>query len=575
MAARANELWKQSECEYFRQKSKQIFERVRPTWIDVGQWVAPDRTNWLLYRDPGARKNHHIVDITHRLALRSFTSGFLDGNTSTSRPWFAIVDPDPDINGYSENRQWLDRYTERCLATFSGSNFYNSEALFYYEYGTFNNGCQYIEEIQSERLHYHNLEPGSYYVMNNAYGLPIILVREFSMSVQALVKRYGKKDPRTGKYLWENFSDRVRRAYETGNYAVQVDVVNIVRENEYYDVNVPPVGNNRPWVSLHYELGGVQSNYAVTGEEFGTLEDGKERKYLEVNFSKRKPFVLGRGHVSGNFEWAEEGPSTMALGSIKSLNKKAISKDVAMEQMLSPTYQGPSGVNKTHLTNQSNRYIPLNPTDAAQGGIRPINPINPAVATINADVMDLRQMVDKAYYADFLLYLSKNPKTRTAEETRAIIAEQQLVIGPNLQSLDWTHNVPHLDYVMDFVLDNDPYLPPIPEGLQGRTLKVDFISTFAQAQKAADLPSVFQYVTQMLNVAQLSADPRILDKVDFDKFGDILEDRLYLPAGLNRDQDKVESMRQRQQAAAERTAALQQTLPAVAGAVKDSSQSTT
>jgi hypothetical protein len=176
-------------------------------------------------------------------------------------------------------------------------------------------------------------------------------------------------------------------------------------------------------------------------------------------------------------------------------------------------------------------------------------------------------MVDKLFYADFLLYLSRNPKTRTAAETNAIVEEQQRIIGPSLQSLNSTYNVPVLEWVMDYVLFEDPYLEPPPEELQGQALKPEFVSIFAQAQRAADLPAIDRYVAMIGQVGQL--DPKILQKINTDKLADLYEDRLYLPSGLNNPQDKVDAMREQAQMQMQRQQMLQETLPAVAGAAKD------
>jgi hypothetical protein len=178
-------------------------------------------------------------------------------------------------------------------------------------------------------------------------------------------------------------------------------------------------------------------------------------------------------------------------------------------------------------------------------------------------------MVDKLYYADFLLFLSKNPKTRTATETNAILQEQQLVIGPNLQSLNWSYNVPVIEFVMDYVLFEGAWIQenPPPEALTEKALRPEFISPFAQAQKAADLPSIDRYIAMVMDVGQVN--PRIFDKVNLDKLADLYEDRLFLPAGLNNPQAKVDAMREQAQMQAQQQQMLQEALPAVAGAAKD------
>lgn len=553
-------------CEYLRNQAKQRFDQVRSTWIDCGKWAAPHRIKWLLSQTPGERNNQHIVDPTHLLALRSYVAGFLEGNTSASRPWYRIMAQDPDANDVPEHKAWLQQYTRRTLAVLSSSNFYNSAGQIYYDYGVFNTAAHYIDELNG-RLFFHTLTPGSYYVINNGYGEAVVMVREFSLNVKAVVDTYGTK--KNGKWDWSNFSSGVRKMYEDGNYNQNVDVVQVIQENKDFDPSKPIAGKNRKWLAVTYEAGGNFADYNNGDSVFGASnpDPRDEDKYLKISYSKRKPFILAKSDVSNNFEYGEKGPTLDALGLIKSLNKKAIGKDQALEQMLRPPLQGPANLKKSYITTAPNSYVPLDAQSMAQKGLRTIFEVNPAIGALVGDVMDLRQQVDKIYYADYLLYLSRNPKTRTATETNAILQEQQLIIGPNLQSLNWTYNVPVVEFIMDFVLDEDPFLEPPPEGLAGQFLRTEFVSVFAQAQKAADLPSIDRFVSMVSEVGQLR--PEIWDKVNLDKLADLYEDRLFLPTGLNNPQAKVDALREQAQMMQQRQQMLQETLPAVAGAAKD------
>lgn len=559
-------MYSKSQCEYLRLQSKQRFDRVKTSWIECGKWALPHRTRTLQGQMEGERNNNHIVDSTHILALRSYVAGFLEGNTSASRPWYRIVHADPDVNHNPQNREWLDLFTRRTLNALSQSNFYHSAGAFYYDFGVFNTGAHYIDELPNG-LHFHNLEPGTYYCLNNNIGVADILIREFSLTVKALVDTYGVK--KKGNYIWSNISPAVRKMFEDGLYTQKIDLVHIVRPNLDFNPEEPVAGMNKQWLSMTYELGTTNSQYYQDGSESGimTPDPQGEQIFLKKSASKRKPFIVGRAESSGNFEYGEKGPTLDALGLIKSLNKKAIGKDIALDQMLKPALQGPASLRKSYISSAPNSYVPLDAQSIAQGGLKPIFQMNPAIAALNQDVSDLRNQVEKLYYADYLLYLTRNPKTRTATETNAVIQEQQLIIGPNLQSLNWTYNSPVVDFVMDYVLDEDPYLPPAPEGLQGEFLRTDFISVFAQAQKAADLPSIDRYAQMIQTVGQLQ--PQIFDKINLDKLADLYEDRLFLPAGLNNSQSKVDKMREQAQAQAEKQQMMHETIPALAGAAKD------
>lgn len=565
----AGEMYSKTQCEFLRNQAKQRFDPIRATMIDCGRWALPHRIKWLLSQMPGERNNNHIVDVTHILALRSYVAGFLEGNTSATRPWFRMGVSDQDVNNQEENRTWLDKYTRRCLQVLSTSNFYHAAGGFYYDYGALGTGAHYIDELQDGRLFFHTLTPGSYYVLNNGRGEAVIMVREFQLTVKALVDTYGIKN-KNGVANWDNFSSSVRKMYEDGNYAQLVDVVHIIEENKHFDPKGPQVLLNKKWIQLTYERGGSAGGPYYQngqGEAVDLQSDLEKKRYLKVAASRRKPFIVGRGDSTSNYEYGEKWPTLDSLGSIKSLNKKAIGKDQALDQMLRPPMQGPANLRKSYITTAANSYVPLDATSISQKGLQPIFQVNPAIAPLLQDVTDLRNFVDKMYYADYLLYLSRNPKTRTATETNAIVQEQQLIIGPNLQSLNWTYNVPVLDFVMDYVLFDDPLMEPPPDALAGKFLRPEFISVFAQAQKAADLPAIDRYIAMIMNVGQVQ--PSVFQKANLDKLADLYEDRLYLPAGLNRPQAKVDSMREQAQAQADHDKMIQQTIPAMAGAAKD------
>lgn len=557
-----------TKCEFIRNQAKRKFDKVRGTWIDCLRWTIPHRATWILSQTPGERKNHHIVDPTHILAQRSFVAGFLEGNTSASRPWARMGSRDQERTDSFEGKEWLDHYTERVFKNLSTSNFYHAAGAFYYDYSSVNTGAHYIEELNEGGFFVHTLIPGSYFVINNAYGEAAIMVREFCLNVKSVVDTYGTKDE-NGKANWSNISSGTQKMYRDGNYSHPIEIVHIIIENPDFDVRNPDDPQNRKWLELTYETGGAGSHNFSEGEYIENLGADKNETYLKRFTTKRKPFIVGKS--TEDFEYGERGPTLDSLGLIKSLNKKAIAKDRGLEQMLAPTLQGPAALRKSYVSNAPNTYIPLDGRSiSANQKVESVYQLDGrGLNFLAGDVQDMRSQVDKLYYADFLLYLSKNPKTRTARETDAIVEEQQRIIGPNLQSLNWTYNVPVLEWVMDYTLFEDPYLRPPPQELEGQSLRPEMISVFAQAQRAYDLPQIDRYIAMVANVAQI--DPRVLDKANLDRLCDLYEDRLYLPAGLNNEQGKVEAKREQAQMEARRQQVLQETLPAVAGAAKDMS----
>ena len=73
----------------------------------------------------------------------------------------------------------------------------------------------------------------------------------------------------------------------------------------------------------------------------------EDETFLREAYSTRKPFIVGKSQSSDNFEYGETGPATMAMGVIKSLNKKCdIQRCGFRKKVLAPTIQGPANLKK-------------------------------------------------------------------------------------------------------------------------------------------------------------------------------------------------------------------------------------
>lgn len=555
------------DCDRLRNRLKSDFEIHRSTWKELMHWTLPYAGRYLSQSttQSGSRNNHHIVDPSHILALRSYVAGFLEGNTSASRPWYRLDHRDKLMRKIPSVRQYIDDLSWRSLQIAGSSNLYHALAEAYYYYGVVNTAVIFIEEYP-DGLHFRTLAPGTFYLLNDFRGRANHLVREFPMNVGALVKEYGKKD-KNGKIDWSNFTSHVRNFYERGDYNQVVMVCNVIKPNDKYDVNQPEVELNRPWISLTYEMvNGNETIPEMMNERYLKNEDGTD-KFLRIGAFQRKPFIAFNSTNLNNCPYGEFGPTYVGIGLIKSMNKKAITKDVALEQMVRPTTQGPASIKKSYMTLSPGGNIPLNDAQQLSGGLKRVFEISPAIQALVNDSDSLTNIINKIYYQDFLLYLTQNPKTRTAREVAAVQSEQQLVIGPNLQSLNWTLNKPLVEYLVNYVIFEDPFIGPPPPELQGESLDPVFISLFAQSQKSADLPSIEKYVGMVANLAPV--DRAIVDKLDVDFLADLLDDRLYLPPGLNRDQGKTDAIREKREQQLQQAQQLQETVPALAGAAKD------
>lgn len=527
------------------------FENIRHDWIDLLYWSNPYKVEFLLTKNAtGMRNNNHIIDPYHLLSKRAFVSGFMEGNTSSTRQWGQFETGDDDLNKYAPVKEFQQTLARKVFKKMNTTNLYKILPLTYEDMATVNTAAIYIDELPNDKIHHTPLDPGTYYLENDFKGDAIALVREFQLSVRQLVHTYGKKED--GKWDWSIFSKDVKTAYENSDYQRKINVVEWCGPNEFFDTNEIPVGKNRPWVCLTYEVGGY--NYSESGVQYQT-DSKDDNRFLRVQHRTSKPFIAPKNASANNFAYGQTGPMLDALGIVKSLNKKAVAKDILLDFATNQPMQGPASLMKSYRSLNPGDYVPLTATEMSMGGLKAVRENGQGYQLLDSDVEVLHRIVGKLFYEDYLLFMANNPKTRTAREVDVIEQEKQLIAGPLLQSMDHSLNVPLLEYYADYIIRTDPSLE-VPDELRGRSLQVKVTSVFAQVQRAADLPQVDRFVQAMAGLAQIN--PKILDKIDFDKYADIYDDRLYLPVGLNRDQTAVDAERERQQVIIERNIQLEQ-----------------
>lgn len=555
-----------NQLEFLRDEANKQFQQVEAAVKEAIYWTMPHRLPYLTGEHHGRRNNQHIVDPTHIIAQRSYVAGFLEGNTSASRAWIKWQHPDPLINKIDRVRKWMDKFNDRCTANAQDSNLYLALGEFYYEYSSANTGVLF-KENRNGKMFWTVLPAGSYRLLMGPDGRANVLIYQRTMSVKMVVEEYGEYDE-NGKCDWSKFSDRVKNAYECGKYSEEIEVVTTVMPNKLFNEKMAELGKNRKVVAITYESTRPSrvTGYDPMGGRYQApkKEDGTDR-VLRTGYYKTQPFIAGK-NSGGMFPYGERGPTTEALGLIKANNRRRLKQDKAIDQMVDPSTYGPASIRKSYISTNPNVHMPLSDSEMKMGGIKRLFEINPAIGALIQDTQDERGLINKLYYQDFLLYLSQNQKTRTAEEVRAIDNEKQLVVGPNFQSLNWTLNLPLANLIAEWTLENDPYMEPPPPELGGQSIQPTFISLFAQAQKSADLPNIQTFLNMILGMAPVNQE--ILLKLDTEVLADIYSDRLFLPYGLVRSKESVDAIKEQMQNEMRRQQQLE-TIQTAAGAAKD------
>lgn len=508
-------------------------EQWLPVWKEISEYILPGRGVFDKQQpNQGDRKDKKIIDPTAQQSLHVLSAGLQGGLTSPSRPWFRLTLSDAELADYSPVRLWLDDVERRMFHVLSQTNIYNSLHTLYQEVGAFGTGCMLIEEDIEHVLLAQTFTVGEYCLSYGVDGLPNQFARSFWLTAQQMKEQFEE----------ENLSDGVLNALNAG------------RIDQYFRVNHMIYADEKAKHGMRYT--------SVYWEE-GKLEP---ERVLRVAHYVEMPIIAPRWEVAGG-DFYGRAPGWYVLGEAKTLQLMRKNYLQAAEIMIAPPLVGHNGLRRSHA--QDNVFRPnsityVDNTDPNMS-FRPLYQVNPDMPGQVTAIMDSREIIKKAFFADLFLAILRNPnKQMTATQVNAINQEQMMMIGPVYERLDYELLDPMIIRTFG-IMDRLGLLPPPPEDLAGQELKIEYISLLAQAQQMVGLEGIDRLTTFVGTVAQIQAgagvQPDVLDKIDVHESVDQYARMLGVQASIVRSDESVAAMqmqRQQEQAQAQQMAAMQQ-----------------
>lgn len=530
----------------------------RSSWIkryqDISEFLLPYSGRFFAGdRNRGDRSFNSIYDSTATSALEILTAGMMAGMTSPARPWFRLATPDKDLMEYDPVRWWLHDVSELMRDIYAKSNTYNALHSLYEELGAFATGVSIIEDDFDTVIHHTVLTAGEYAIATNDRGRVDTVAREFDMTVVQIVEKFVVQPD--GSFDWSRVSPAIKNNWDTHrNLDSWITVNHIITPRTDRDTRKLDAKNMR-FASCYFENG---------------RDNGDEHMLRESGY-KRFPAIAPRWHVRGGDVYGN-GPSFRALGDTKQLQHEQLRKGQGIDYQVKPPIQVPAERKNSQVSHLPGgvSYIPANGQTQRAGAL-----FEPSIdlGHLLADIQDVRQRINRCFYADLFLMISQD--NRAARATATEIAERHeeklLMLGPVLERLHNEMLSPKIDLTFDHIIEAGIMPPPPPE-LEGADLKVEFVSTLAQAQKMVGLGSLDRLLGTVSQIATVK--PEVLDKLDGDQIVDRYADMLGVDPSVIVADDKVAIVREERgkaMAAQQHAAAV----PAMAAAAKDASQADT
>lgn len=515
-------------------------DQYMPMWEQLADYIIPyvgmkyeNETSLSDRRPKRSRRIPVVINNKATMAARVLINALASGLTSPSRPWLRLGVPENSPEADYEGKKWLQGASRAVLWLAATSNYYTATKLQYRDLVVFGGGVKILDEHPKHNLNCTNAPVGSYCLILGEDGRPQGFVRETIFRVGQLVERFG----------YERCSKDTKRKYDEGDYHCEVTVCHVVEPNRMYQKGAFGA-RGKLFASVYYEK--------ACGDDHNDLLSFQG--YNEQSFSgPRWDFLPGDTYgVSVGME---------TLGDIKALQVLEHRKAQAVDKQVTPPTQGPPSLQKNRVS-----HLPGGHTTVAEvtGRITSLYDVRPDMIALSQEIQRHEARIDEAHFVDILR--SATDLTRQNVKAEEIVErreEKMLAFSAVLENVF----VEMLDVDVQRMLAigmRIGLIPPPPPSLRQRDLRIEYISTLAQAQKAASISSmerVFAFGGSLAGVY-----PEVKDKLDADAAIEEYMEAVGAPAAILVPDSAVAQLRQMRQQQAQQQAAIQQGATAVEAA---------
>lgn len=513
------------------------YRKWLPVWQDIAWFIDPLRGQFIdrgQQPNTGLRQDQYMLNGEPAMASTILASGMHSGLTSPARPWFRYTIDDEELADYTPASTWLNKLQKLSLAISAKSDAYRLFHNIYEELADFGTGCGIVLEDYQNVIRGQHFTTGEYALGTGHDGRVNAFTRKYWATVYQVVADFG---------YW-NCPKTVQDAYDNGRYDQWMKVVNLIQPNEIRDVH-SPLAMHKAYQSLYW------------------AEGMADNEFLRISGFELFPVLAPRWRVVGSDIYGK-GPGWRALSDSKMLQKIEEDSLVGLDKQIDPPMQGPSQLLKRGGVNIRPGAMNYHDDASQNGGIRPVYLTNLDLGAVEAKIDRVERKINKYFYTDLFLMLSyASDKTMTAREVAEKHEEKLLMLGPVLENVYNDMLNPYHDRLLDICMRAD-LLPPPPKELQGREIRVEYISTLAQAQKMAVITAMEQSLGFAGSLGAVK--PEVYDNINADKSFRIYADVTGMPPETLNTDEQMAAIRKQRAADMAQAQANENAMAAVQGA---------
>jgi len=485
-------------------------------WKLIQENFMPFRGRFFMSEANKPQKSRINNSINNRgiMAVRTMRSGLMAGVTSPARPWFRLATSDPDMMKFRPVKEYMETVERMMRDIFAQSNLYQVLPNVYGELGTFGTACMMSMPNYNDVIRFFPITIGQYSLATNEDSTVDTMYREFRLTAKQAVERFGMN----------NVSPTVRNAYNAGNHTTMFDFCHAVEPNANAKSKAIK-GSDMPVKSVYFERGSSANDFAEVSKDsgFGAFN------VMAPRWETTGEDVYGYG--CGYF----------GLGDNKQLQIQEKRKGQAIDTMVKPPLKAPSSMKNVPIVGVPAGITYYDSSSPSGGdGISPLYEIRPAIQELSLDMQNVEERISRAFYEDLFLMLAQSDRRQiTAREIDERVEEKLLMLGPAMESM-------HAELLNPIIANTYSemvkagILPDPPDEIAGKPLKVEFISTMAQAQKMVGIGAIERWIGFVGSVSQIYPDAR--HKVDAIIAVDSVGEMLGVPQKLIRPDADVDDI---------------------------------
>lgn len=501
-------------------------------WRELAENILPRHARFLTTdrTRAGTKRNSKIINSTPTKAAQIEATGMAAAITSPVRIWFRLGTQNPELMKIARVQSHLFAVEQQMRSIMSTSNFYNGMGNLYFDLVVFGTAALFIDEDDDTGIRCYPLMIGSYYLESSDRLQIDTCVREVSMTVKQMIKKFG----------YANCSNRVQMLATEKKLYEWIDVIHIVEPNDDY-VGGQLDARGKKYISVWYE----QSN------------EGTDQ-FLRISGYHEFPIIAPRWYVTAEDNYGS-CPAMDALGDCRQLQKMESQKLKNFDKATDPSLVAP-----TSLRNQKVSLIPGDVTysdSIRENSLKPIQDPGDNVRAVQIGAQEIREVesrIKSTFSNEIWLMMQRDEGDGVQPETARAVDEKHdekmLQLGPTLSRFDDEALNPAVKRIYNVGLRANMF-PPAPPELQGQMFKIQYINIMARAQKLLETSGIERLAGF---VASLSAtSPEAKDLIDIDtmvrdyaEMVGVNPDTIYAEAEVLKIRQKKAQAAQQQQMAA-------------------------